>query len=228
MGGAAIETRLEGVSTPVRLTPEHRVIIDLIAPESRVLDLGCGEGDLLLALMSMKKVRPRGIELSEACIQACVAKGLFNVHHGDLDEGLADYPDQSIDYVILTNTLQALHRPMLLIQEMARVGKRCVVSFPNFAHWAVRRQLFFGGHMPITGQLPYQWYDTLNIHLTTIADFRDFCGKASLKVLQEMPLKTSREGKCRVVSFLPNLRADSAVFVLQANHTADGDRQLSS
>ena len=218
MGGAAIETRLEGASATVRLTPEHRVIIDLIPEGSRVLDLGCGEGDLLLALKMKKNALPRGIELSESCIQACVAKGLFNVHHGDLDEGLADYPDQSVDYVILTNTLQALHRPMLLIQEMARVGKRCVVSFPNFAHWVVRRQLFFGGHMPITPQLPFQWYDTLNIHHTTISDFRDFCGKASMKVLQELPLKTSPEGRCTVVSFLPNLRADSAVFVLQGHH----------
>ena len=220
MGGASLETRLDATGAVVHLTPEHRAIIDLIPAEARVLDLGCGEGDLLLALKVRKKVRPEGIELSEACIQACVAKGLFNVHHGDLDEGLADYPDQSIDYVILTNTLQVLHRPRLLIQEMARVGKRCVVSFPNFAHWQVRRQLFFGGRMPITGQLPHEWYETLNIHLTTIADFRDFCGKGKLRVLQEIALRTSPAGACKVVRFLPNLRADSAIFVLEGGSQA--------
>jgi len=219
MGGPVIETRLDDSGTVVRLTPEHRTIVDLIPAGAHVLDLGCGEGDLLLALKAMKNARPEGIELSEDCIQACVARGLFNVRQGDLDEGLADYPDQSIDYVILTNTLQVLHRPLLLIREMARVGRRCVLSFPNFAYWPVRRQLFFHGRMPITGQLPSEWYDTLNIHLTTIADFRDFCGKGGLKVLREIPLKTSTAGRCTVVSFLPNLRADSAIFVLEGGIT---------
>jgi methionine biosynthesis protein MetW len=140
---------------------------------------------------------------------------LFNVHHGDLDEGLADYPDKSIDDVILTNTIQVLHRPLMLIQEMARVGKRCIVSFPNFAHLPVRAQLFFRGRMPKTGKLPHEWYETLNIHLTTIFDFRQFCRKAGLNVLQEIPLRTSGPGRRSIVRFLPNLRADSAIFVLK-------------
>ena len=215
MGGLGEEVRLDEAGTVVRLTPEHRVIIELIDEGSRVMDLGCGEGDLLLALKVKKKVRAEGIELSDACIQACVAKGLSNVHHGDLDEGLADYPDTSIDYVILTNTIQVLHRPMLLIREMARVGKRCIVSFPNFAHWPVRWQLFFHGRMPKTAKLPYEWYETQNIHLTTIADFRSFCQKAGLRVLQEIPLRTSAPGQRAVVRFLPNLRADSAILVLE-------------
>ena len=215
MGGLGEEVRLDDAGTTVRLTPEHRIIIDLIREGSRVMDLGCGEGDLLLALKVKKKVRAEGIELSDACIQSCVAKGLFNVHHGDLDEGLADYPDKSVDDVILTNTLQVLHRPMFLIREMVRVGKRCVVSFPNFAHWQVRRQLFFGGRMPKTGKLPYEWYETQNIHLTTIPDFADFCHKAGLKVLQEIPLRTTAPGDATVVRFLPNLLADSAIFVLE-------------
>ena len=215
MGGQREELRLEPGGAMVRLLPEHKLIASLIEDGTRVMDLGCGEGDLLLSLKVSKGVRAEGIELSEACIQACVAKGLFNVQHGDLDVGLADYPDQSVDYVILSNTLQVLHRPMLLIREMARVGKKCIVSFPNFAHWQARVQLGLTGRMPKTDQLPYEWYETLNIHLTTILDFREFCRKAELRVLQEIPLRTSAVGQYKVVKFLPNLRADAAIFVLE-------------
>jgi methionine biosynthesis protein MetW len=225
MGGLVEETRLDETGTVVRLTPEHKLIIGLIEEGTRVMDLGCGDGDLLLALKVLKKVRSEGIELSEACIQACVAKGLFNVHHGDLDEGLADYPDKSVDYVISTNTIQLLHRPMLLVREMARVGKKCIISFPNFAHWPVRAELFFKGRMPKTERLPYEWYESLNIHLTTIADFRDFCGRADLRVLREIPLRTAPSGQFTEVRRFPNLRADTAIFVVEdagtsTNHTA--------
>jgi len=215
MGGLTEELRLPETGAVVRLTPEHKRILNLIEEGARVVDLGCGEGDLLLALKLLKRVRAEGIELSDACIQACVAKGLFSVHHGDLDEGLADYPDKSVDYVISTNTIQVLHRPMVLIREMARVGKRCIVSFPNFAHWRVRSQLLLKGRMPKTLKLPYEWYETLNIHLTTIRDFRDFCRKAGLNVLREIPLRTSDSGKCIEVRLLPNLRAETAIFVLE-------------
>jgi methionine biosynthesis protein MetW len=215
MSGLTEEIRLPEPGAVVRLTPEHKLILSLIEAGTRVLDLGCGEGDLLLALKVLKGVRAEGIELSDACIQACVARGLVSVHHGDLDEGLADYPDKSVDYVISTNTIQVLHRPMLLIREMARVGKRCIVSFPNFAHWPVRLQLLLKGRMPKTLKLPYEWYETLNIHLTTIRDFRDFCRKAGLKVLREIPLRTSASGKYTEVRFIPNLRADTAIFILE-------------
>ncbi len=223
MGDTGEPIRLDDAGTMVRLLPEHLVIMDLIAEGSRVLDLGCGEGDLLLALKVRKKVRAEGIELSEACIQACVAKGLFNVQHGDLDEGLANYPDKTIDDVILTNTIQVLHRPLFLIREMARVGKRCIVSFPNFAHWPVRWQLFRHGRMPKTGKLPHEWYETSNIHLTTIIDFREFCRKAHIHILQEIPLRPSGRGRRSVVRFAPNLRADSAIFVLEAGPAMAAD-----
>jgi methionine biosynthesis protein MetW len=215
MSGLTEEIRLPETGVAVRLTPEHKLILSLIEAGTRVLDLGCGEGDLLLALKVLKGARAEGIELSDACIQACVARGLVSVHHGDLDEGLADYPDKSVDYVISTNTIQVLHRPMLLIREMARVGKRCIVSFPNFAHWPVRLQLLLKGRMPKTLKLPYEWYETLNIHLTTIRDFRDFCRKAGLKVLREIPLRASAPGKCTEVRLLANLRADTAIFILE-------------
>jgi len=216
MAALTEEIPLPETGSVVRLTPEHKVILTLVETGSRVLDLGCGDGDLLLALKVLNGVRAEGIELADACIQACVARGLFSVHHGDLDEGLADYPDKSVDYVISTNTIQVLHKPMILIREMARVGKRCIVSFPNFAHWRVRLQLLLKGRMPKTFKLPYEWYETLNIHLTTLLDFREFCGKAGLKVLREIPLQTSTGGRYTQVTFLPNLRADSAIFVLQA------------
>lgn len=199
----------------MQLIPEHKLIIDLIEEGARVLDLGCGEGDLLLALKVLKKARAEGIELSESCIQACVAKGLFSVNQGDLDEGLAEYPDKSVDYVISTNTIQVLHRPIVLIREMVRVGKKCIVSFPNFAHWRVRGQLLFRGRMPKTAKLPHEWYETFNIHLTTIADFRNFCHKNGLKILREIPFRTSPSGKCTEVKFLPNLFGDAAIFVLE-------------
>lgn len=209
------ETTLKENGTVLHLAPEHRVIIDLIDEGSRVMDLGCGDGDLLKALKTLKHVRAEGVELSEECIQSCVAKGLFNVHHGDLDEGLADYADKSVDYVIMTNTIQVLHRPLLLIKEMARVGKKCIISFPNFGYLPVRLQLLLRGRMPKSPRLPYEWYDTPNIHLTTLADFRDFCKVANLRILREIPLRTREEGSS-IVKFLPNLIADAAVFVVES------------
>jgi methionine biosynthesis protein MetW len=199
----------------VHLAPEHRIIIDLIEDGSRVMDLGCGEGDLLKALKVLKHARAEGIELSEECIQGCVAKGLFNIHHSDLDQGLADYADKSVDYVVLANTIQTLHKPMLLIREMARVGKKCIISFPNFAYWKVRWQLFLRGRMPKSPRLPYEWYESPNIHLTTIPDFYDVCSKADLRVLRVIPLKTSDDGRYHLQSFLPNLLADAAIFVVE-------------
>lgn len=198
-----------------RLAPEHRVILDLVTPGSRLLDLGCGEGDLLKALKVERSARAEGIDLSDACIQACVAKGLFNVHQGDLDEGLADYADQAMDYVILTNTIQVLHRPLFLIQEMARVGRQCIIGFPNFGHWAVRSQLFFRGRMPKTPRLPYEWYDTPNIRLLTIRDFRHFCRIADLTIRREIALRTGADGQTAPAKLLPNLLADTAIFLVQ-------------
>ncbi|MEN6643724.1 MAG: methionine biosynthesis protein MetW [Armatimonadia bacterium] len=195
---------------------DFRYIIDLVARGTSVLDLGCGNGELLEALIREKQVRAQGLELSERCIQACVARGLTSIIHGDLDQGLADYADQSVDYVLLTNTIQVLHRPLLLIKEMARVGKQCVITLPNFAHWSARAQLLFGGRMPKTGRLPYEWYDTPNIHLTTIKDFRDFCQVADLRLVREIPLRTVGEGGCREVHFLSNLRADAAIFLVES------------
>ena len=209
------EIKQENNGTVVHLAPEHKIIIDLVEEGSRVMDLGCGKGDLLKALKDTKKIRAEGIDLDEEAIQACVAKGLFNVHHGNLNEGLADYADKSCDYVILTNTIQVLQRPMFLIKEMARVGKKCILSLPNFGHWWVRSQLMLKGRMPKSPRLPYEWYDTPNIHLATVIDFRDFCKAAGLRILKEICLRTTGEGKSRIVHFKPNFFADAVIYVVE-------------
>lgn len=198
------------------LRPELGHIIDMVKPGSRVLDLGCGEGDLLKALQIEKRARVQGIELSDTSIQECIAKGLF-VYHGDLDEGLADFNDNSVDYVILTNTIQVLHRPDFLIKEAARVGKQCIISIPNFGYWRIRLQLMFKGTMPRTSRLPYDWYDSPNIHLTTIPDFRRFCRQQNLDILQETDLVIGVH-KCRRVRIFPNFFADCGIFLLRRCH----------
>lgn len=205
-----LKNRLEG------LRPEFNYIIDMVKPGSRVLDLGCGEGHLMKALQQQKRARVQGIELNETEIQECVAKGLF-VYHGNLDEGLADFNDDTFDYVILTSTLQVLNRPDLLIMEAARVGKKCIVSIPNFGYWRVRLQLAFLGTMPRTKNLPYEWYDSPNIHLTTINDFRRFCKEHKLNIIKEtdLVLGDSSENRCRVIPFAANILADYGIFLLQ-------------
>jgi len=216
-GVAAAGTSSAAKAEGVRLSPEMAVALDLVEPGSRVLDLGCGEGDLLAALKAGKQVRAEGIELDDACVQACVRRGLNNVHHGDLDEGLAGYADGCMDYVVLANTIQVLHKPLFLIREMARVGKKCIVAFPNFGHWSLRLDLLVRGRMPKSRRLPNEWYDTPNIRLLTITDFREFCRAAGLKVLAEIPLRTSASGKTAQPSWLANLRADVGVFLLEGN-----------
>ena len=195
------------------LRPEFRYIMDLVKPGSKVLDLGCGEGELLKALQLEKRARVQGIELSDTSVQACVAKGLF-VYHGDLNEGLADFNDNSVDYVILTSTIQVLHRPDFLIKEAARVGKQCIISIPNFGYWPVRLQLLLKGTMPRTKSLPYEWYDSPNIHLTTIQDFRRFCKEHSLSIISETDLVVGKHD-CRLVRLCANVFADYGIFLLE-------------
>lgn len=195
------------------LRPEFRYIVDMVEPGCRVLDLGCGEGHLLSVLQKLKRARVQGIELNEDAIQGCVEKGLF-VYHGDLDEGLADFNDKSVDYVILTSTIQVLQRPDKIILEAARVGKQCIISIPNFGHWRVRLQLLINGTMPKTKGLPYEWYDSPNIHLTTIQDFKRFCREHNLTILRETDMVLG-ENKCKLVPCLPNFFADCGIFLLK-------------
>ena len=180
--------------TSVRALDTPRVdlllIAEMVAPGSRVLDVGCGDGMLLRILADKQAVDGRGIELSQAGVNSCVTQGLA-VIQGDADTDLAYYPDLAFDYAILSQTIQATHNPRLVLEQLLRIGKRAVVSFPNFGHWRVRTQLMFGGHMPRTDNLPESWHDTPNIHFCTIKDFLMLCDDIGAKVERAVALNAS-------------------------------------
>lgn len=154
------------------LRPDLAVIASHIAPGSRVLDIGCGDGDLMAVLEREAGCDARGIEIDATCVERCVSRGL-SVVQGDADRDLADYPDKAFDYAILSQTLQTAARPDHMLDQLLRVGRKAFVSFPNFAHWRTRSALMFGGKMPVTRALPVSWYETQNIHHVTIRDFRE-------------------------------------------------------
>lgn len=185
------------------------LISQLVEAGSTVLDLGCGDGTLMELLVREKGVVARGVEISEEGVYQCITRGL-SVHHGDLDEGLGDYPDDSFDYVVLSQTLQTVRRPKLVVQEMLRVGRLGIVTFPNFAHWRARVDLALSGRMPVTKDLPYEWYDTPNIHLTTIKDFFALCREEGISIVRSVYLAGDRR-----ITALPNLRARMALFVVR-------------
>lgn len=160
-------------------------IIKLINSDSRVLDLGCGSGELLYMLKEKKNVYATGVDIEEKMVLNCIKKGL-SVFQGDLDEGLKDYESGSYDYVVLSHTLQVVKRPKELLSEMLRVGKKVIVNFPNFGHMGIRLQLLFKGRMPVTEGLPYSWYNTPNIHLCTRNDFIELVKEVNAKILKEI------------------------------------------
>jgi methionine biosynthesis protein MetW len=202
-----------GTSAPTRL--DFLLIADMVEPGSRVLDVGCGDGSLLALLRDTRNVDGRGIELSREGVSACLAKGL-PVIQGDADTDLADYPDDSFDYVILTQTIQATRRPRVVLEHLLRIGRRAVVSFPNFGHWRVRAELGIRGRMPVTENLPDTWYDTPNIHFCTIRDFVALCDAVGAKMERAVALNAG--GKPMRVT-LPwwvwNLFGEQGVFLLR-------------
>lgn len=197
-------------STPPTVRFEHEVISDLVNPGAKVLDLGCGEGQLLELLKKSKNAKGTGVEVAQEKVYKCISKGL-TVFHGDIDEGLADFPDKSFDYVLLTDTLQEVRSPSLVIKEMLRVGKQCIVSFPNFGFWSVRVQLLLFGRSPITRALPYDWWETPNLHFFTVRDFFRFCKSEGFHISQSVFIRNGKR-----VNMTPNLFAEDAVCVLQS------------
>jgi methionine biosynthesis protein MetW len=191
------------------LRPDLAAIADAVPAGARVLDIGCGDGALLAFLRDSKGVDARGIDVSAANVAGAVARGL-SVMQGDADADLADYPDGAFDMVILSDTLQAMRSPATVLAELVRIGRRAVVSFPNFGHWRVRASLALGGRMPVTSSLPVSWHETPNIHFCTIDDFRALAAQLGLRVESAAFLS----GAERRGAGLANLLAEQAVFVL--------------
>jgi methionine biosynthesis protein MetW len=192
-----------------------RLIAEMVAPGSRVLDIGCGDGALLAYLGRDKQVDGRGMELSQSGVNACVSHGL-PVIQGDADGDLDDYPSDAFDYAILSQTLQATRNPRLVIGNLVRIGRRAIVSFPNFGHWRIRANLLFNGRMPVTPLLNQAWYDTPNIHLCTIKDFVALCLELGITI--ERSLTLDRAGQpfaLDPVGSLANLLAEQGLFLLR-------------
>ncbi len=187
---------------------DHQIIAEIIDEGAHILDLGCGNGELLSFLRQHKKALVQGIELDENQMHVCVENGL-TVLQGDIESGLVDYPDNSFDYVILNQIMQEIRKADFVVQESLRVGHKVIVGFPNFAHLSARSTLFFKGRTPINEALPYYWFETPNVRFLTIDDFIDYCAKKNIHIEQRYYL--GAKGR---VHFLPNLFAQNAIFVL--------------
>jgi methionine biosynthesis protein MetW len=187
---------------------DHRIICNLVQPGESILDLGCGDGALMSLLVRERNASVQGIELDGEAVQLCVEKGL-TVFQGDIETGLADFPDQAFDDVILNQSMQEVKTVDIIIEESLRVAKRAIVGFPNFAHISSRSTLFFKGKTPVTPSLPFYWYETPNVRFLSIRDFDDFCQSKGLRILQAVYL-----GADRVITCCPNLLARNAIYVL--------------
>jgi methionine biosynthesis protein MetW len=206
--GHAVTTALPARPVTLAERPDFHVIGEIIESGSRVLDLGCGEGELLAWLAEHKRVLARGVEISPAQVRRAIGRGV-SVYQGDINEGLADYPDKAFDYVILSQTLQETRAPLKVLQELLRVGRRAIISFPNFGHWSVRVAMLMNGQAPKTDLFPHDWYNSPNIHFLSINDFEDLCREHHFPIERRYFLAGARHVKA-----FPNLLAQTAVFLL--------------
>ncbi|HOC61011.1 MAG TPA: methionine biosynthesis protein MetW [Smithellaceae bacterium] len=190
---------------------DHKIIYSIIEKGSRVLDLGCGKGDLLYPLVRDKLIRAQGIELDDKAIQECVKKGL-SVFHDDIESSLNEFPDNSFDYVILNQSMQQVKKVGDVIHGSLRIGRKVIVGFPNFAYFRSRFILFFRGKSPVTRSLPYLWFDTPNVRFLSVMDFKHFCAKKKIRIVEAHYLGEKKE-----IRFFPNLLALNAIFVLTAH-----------
>ncbi|MCM8821470.1 MAG: methionine biosynthesis protein MetW [Candidatus Omnitrophica bacterium] len=187
---------------------DHWLITQMVEENSRVLDLGCGDGELLKNLVKTKRCNGHGIEISEKLVYLCIEKGL-NVIHGDIDSGLSEYQTDSFDYVILNQSLQQVLHFEKVFEEALRVGRYAIIGVPNFAYWPARFQVFFLGRTPATSTLPYLWYESPNIRWLSISDFITFCNKKKTKIVKAVCINDAR-----IIKFFPNFFASSAIFLL--------------
>lgn len=187
---------------------DHKVILDIVTDRSSVLDLGCGNGDLLYLLAKEKGVHGQGIEIDEQAIYECVAKGL-NALHGDIDSGLSEYTDKSFDFVILNQSLQQVRHFDSVFDDALRVGKKVIVGIPNFAHFSSRCQLFFKGRAPVTPNLPYNWHESPNLHFLSIYDFRDYCVEKKASIEKVVAVDARSE-----IRIFPNLFGQTAIYLI--------------
>ena len=189
---------------------DHQIISEWVDSGATVLDLGCGSGDLLYVLIKQKGARGHGLEINEQEIYKCMAKGL-NVLHGDIEKGLSDYKDRSFDYVILNQSLQQIRSVDAVIKDALRVGKKVIVGFPNFAYYRSRVQIFFGGKTPVNESLPYQWYETPNLHFFSISDFLEYCRTRTIRIERQAFLNKTGQ-----VYLFPNVFAETGLFLISS------------
>ena len=193
---------------------EFKIIANLLPAQSRVLDVGCGDGTLIKALIKEKNIDARGIELGESNVKECISRGL-SVIQGNAETELSQFPDKAFDFVILSQTLQAFYQPENVLEQLLRIGHRVIISIPNFGYWKVRAKLLLTGKMPITKSLPYFWYDTPNLHMCSIKDFYQFCEKKKIKIDRIIGINGEKTSSIYKINLeMKNLLSEVGIFLV--------------